>query len=56
MTDRAHLKAIASELAISLRRRSNIDNWHAECDITTSAFVDLEKKHVIRKEQMTVLS
>ena len=26
--------AIASELAISLRRWSNIDNWHAECDIT----------------------
>ena len=24
--------AIASELAISLRRRSNIDNWHAECE------------------------
>ena len=24
--------AIASELAISLRRWSNIDNWHAECD------------------------
>ena len=23
--------AIASELAISLRRWSNIDNWHAEC-------------------------
>ena len=25
--------AIASELAISLRRWSNIDNWHAECGI-----------------------
>ena len=25
--------AIASELAISLRRWSNIDNWHAECVI-----------------------
>ena len=24
--------AIASELAISLRRWSNIDNWHAECE------------------------
>ena len=24
--------AIASDLAISLRRWSNIDNWHAECD------------------------
>ena len=23
--------AVASELAISLRRWSNIDNWHAEC-------------------------
>ena len=27
--------ALASELAISLRRWSNIDNWHAECDIGT---------------------
>ena len=27
--------AIASELAISLRRWSNIDNWHAECDTCT---------------------
>ena len=26
--------AIASELAISLRRWSNIDNWHAECAVT----------------------
>ena len=25
--------AIASDLAISLRRWSNIDNWHAECDL-----------------------
>ena len=24
--------AVASELAVSLRRWSNIDNWHAECD------------------------
>ena len=29
--------AIASELAISLRRWSNIDNWHAECG--TARFV-----------------
>ena len=28
--------AIASELAISLRRWSNIDNWHAECDFPTA--------------------
>ena len=27
--------AIASELAISLRRWSNIDNWHAECGLRT---------------------
>ena len=30
--------AIASELAISLRRWANIDNWHAEC-VTASSFI-----------------
>ena len=31
--------AIASELAISLRRWSNIDNWHAECDHLVLSFL-----------------
>ena len=31
--------AIASELAILLRRWSNIDNWHAECVVNTSDII-----------------
>ena len=30
--------AIASELAVSLRRWSNIDNWHAECALDDPNF------------------